>query len=86
MDPPASGSAYYILGKSYIAASLNLLNKAPIPAQVQAALDRAAEIFETYSAAQVGAFKKKERSELINLKEILDQYNNGILGAEKCTE
>ncbi|MGB6874169.1 MAG: hypothetical protein WBE46_08600, partial [Dehalococcoidia bacterium] len=80
--PASAGNAYYILAFQYIAAELNFLNGAFIPAEVQVAFDEATALFEKYTPYQVGSWRRsnqKEIKEFLRLAEILDDYNNGRL-------
>jgi hypothetical protein len=83
-----AGNAYYILAHAYIAAELNMLNGASVPAAVQDAFDDATALFNTYTPAQIGALKgnKAPRPEFISLAGILDAYNNGISGPGHCSD
>jgi hypothetical protein len=82
------GNAYYILAHAYIAAELNMLNAASVPAAVQDAFDDATALFNTYTPAQIGALKgnRAPRPEFISLAGILDAYNNGISGPGHCSD
>lgn len=86
--PPAGGNAYYILAHAYIAAELNALNGASFDA-AQDAFDKATKLFEKYTPADVAASKGKNaslRNQFIALAEILDKYNNGIIGPGHCND
>jgi len=87
---PAGGNAYYILAHAYIAAQLNRLNGASMPEDVLAALNAATALFEAYTPDAVAEFKgrtgREERQEFIRLAEILDAYNNGLIGPGHCSE
>ncbi len=82
------GNAYYILAHAYIAAELNQLNGASIPADVLAAFDTATTLFSTYTPADIGALRgnRAPRPQFIALAKILDDYNNGITGPGHCDE
>jgi hypothetical protein len=77
------GNAYYILAHAYIAAELNQLNGADIPAEVLAAFDDATVLFQTYSPDDV---RGGVRHQFIALAELLDAYNNGYIGPGHCSE
>jgi len=83
---PPAGNVYYILARAYIATLLNQLNGASIPAAVLTAFNSATAIFNTYTPAQVGAWKGAARNNVVNLATILDNYNNGITGPGHCSE
>jgi hypothetical protein len=85
---PPAGNAYYILAHAYIAAELNMLNGASVPAAVQDAFDDATVLFNTYTPAQIAALKgnKAPRPEFIALAAILDGYNNGLSGPGHCSD
>lgn len=84
------GNAYYNLAHQYIAAVLNSLNDAAVPADVQSALDDATALFENYSPSDVGKAKGKTgnqlRSQFITLAGILGSYNEGAIGPGHCDE
>ena len=83
------GNAYYILAHAYIAAELNFLNGAD-PSAAQAAFDEATDLFNAYTPDYVAGLKGKAgnelRSQFIDLAEILDDYNNGLIGPGHCSE
>jgi len=83
------GNAYYILADQYMAAVLNGLAGASQSDPVVAkALGDAKTLFETYTPAQVAAMKgyNPVRQKFLTLANILDQYNQGIIGPGHCTE
>ena len=82
------GNAYYNLSFHYIAAELNMLNGADVPADVQDAFDQATVLFETWTPAQVGAWKGQqgERATFIALAQVLADYNEGVIGPGHCDE
>jgi hypothetical protein len=84
------GNVYYNLAHQWIAAYLNMLNGASVPADVQSASVRGKVLLSTYSPAQIMALKGKNativRTEFIQLSGILDGYNNGIVGPGHCSE
>jgi hypothetical protein len=83
------GNAYYILAHAYIAAKLNQLNGADFT-DAQAAFDAATDLFETYTPEYVAGLKGPAgnalRAQFIELAEILDDYNNGLIGPGHCSE
>ena len=85
---PPAGNAYYVLASQYIAAKLNQLNGANVPANVQTALNSATTLFNTYTPAQVAALKGNSsvRAQFVNLATTLDNYNNGVVGPGHCSE
>jgi hypothetical protein len=82
------GNAYYILAHAWIATTLNGLNGASMPAEVQEAWDEATTLFETKTPAQIGAQKgnQQPRKRFLELAGLLDMYNNGLLGPGHCSE
>ncbi|MCH8558431.1 MAG: hypothetical protein LAT84_11425 [Balneolia bacterium] len=84
--PPAGGNAYYQLAHQWIAAYLNVLNGADIPSDVLDAWTQAQTLFETYTPAQAGSLRGPAARSWRDLAEILDKYNNGLLGPGKCSE
>jgi drug/metabolite transporter superfamily protein YnfA len=87
--PPQGGNAYYILAHAYIAAELNFLNGADSSA-AQDSFDEATVLFEKYKPDEVAGMKGKNgkatRADFIALAEILDDYNNGLIGPGHCSE
>ena len=83
----SGGNAYYILAQAYIAAEMNFLNGAD-PTAAQAAFDEATSLLQTYTPDQIAALKGKSpvRQTFICLAEILDDYNNGLIGPGHCSE
>ena len=83
LTTPPKGNHYYILSHAYIAAKFNELN-ASVPAEVSAALDWAFNFFMSYSSNE--DFDKDLRNQLTYYADILDQYNNGLIGPGHCSE
>jgi hypothetical protein len=85
--PPSGGNAYYILAHQYIATTLNFLAGAD-PGEVQDEFDDATDLFDMYTPEYIGSLKGNDpvRQEFLMLSEILDDYNNGIIGPGKCQE
>ena len=82
----ALGNAYYILARAYIAAELNRLSGASIPADVLDAFNEAKALFMAETPAEIAALKGKERSEILGWASLLDDYNNGLVGPGHCPE
>jgi hypothetical protein len=82
--PPQGGNAYYILAHQYIAAELNMLNGAASTAEVDAALTWAESFFNTYTPSS--KLSKTVRASAISYAELLDNYNNGLVGPGHCSE
>lgn len=80
---PIRGSAYFILARAYIAAQLNELNGSSLAA-VADEYDAATQLFATYQPDDVE--KGKLRKEFIALAQVLDDYNNGLIGPGHCSE
>lgn len=80
--PPTGGNAYYILAHQYMAARLNVLAGAGVPANVQSAIDQATAWFTGRSPA---APKGAARTTAINLAGILAAYNEGTIGPGHCS-
>ncbi|MBW2525713.1 MAG: hypothetical protein JRI23_16135 [Deltaproteobacteria bacterium] len=80
---PIRGDAYYILARAFIAAQLNGLNGSSLDA-VSAVYAQAEHMFETLTPAD--AAKGKNRKLFIQLAQVLDAYNNGIIGPGHCDE
>ncbi len=86
------GNAWYILARQYIAAELNMLNGASVPADVQDAFNLAAVLLQEYDADGPKTIGKNkipkgpDRKPAIQAAKLLDQYNNGIVGPGHCDE
>ena len=80
-------NTYYFLARQYIAAKLNVLSGASIPAEVQAAFDSATEIFNTYTPAEVHSWSLlyPVRRQLRENAIILLKYNWGRIGPGRCS-
>ncbi len=84
--PPKRGNAYYILAHAYIAVELNMLSGASVPEDAAAAWDEASDLFATYLPEDIADLKGEERRLWIVLAEVLDQYNNGLIGPGHCDD
>ncbi|MCK4560190.1 MAG: hypothetical protein KAV45_10425 [Calditrichia bacterium] len=85
--PPKKGNAYYILAHAYIAAELNRLNLSEADfTDAEEAFDQATGLFEVEANTPgvIVKLKGKDREVWIDLAEILDNYNNGIIGPGHC--
>lgn len=89
---PKGGNAYYILAHAYIAAVLNELNDATVPAEVETAMNNAEVLLDQYDGnpesmdGLKGRNARLVRAEFIAIAGLLDDYNNGIVGPGHCTE
>jgi hypothetical protein len=89
---PKKGNAYYILAHAYIAAALNEANGASIPPEVATAMSGAEILLDRFdgdpeSMSGLGGKRAlRVRGRFINHAELLDDYNNGIIGPGHCTE
>jgi hypothetical protein len=81
--PPVQGNAYYILAHAFIAAKLNLLNGASSTPDVDAALAWSETFFNTYTPTST--LTRSQRNEAIRKADLLDQYNNGLVGPGHCS-
>lgn len=79
------GNAYYILGRQFIAALLNVANGASTTPAVDQALTDAAALFAGWPAGTTGPTNAQGRANWITLAGILDQFNRGLIGPGKCT-
>jgi hypothetical protein len=77
MHIPANEGAEYMLAKQLIAAKLNMDNGASIPITVSASLTIGENFF-------MGA--PLTRDEILDIAELLDDYNNGLTGPGACVE
>jgi hypothetical protein len=80
------GNAYYQLAPQYVAAVLNLEAGASAPEEVMDAMSEAETLFKTYTPAQIGALRGNNalRQQFISLANLLDDYNNGLIGPGHC--
>jgi hypothetical protein len=81
---PSGGNAYYILAHAYLAAKLNILNGASTTASVDAALSFAESFFGTYTPT--ATLSRAVRNSAIAQAEVLDNYNNGLIGPGHCSK
>jgi hypothetical protein len=83
---PSGGNAYYILAHQYIAAHLNVLSGASIPDDVLAAWNEATNLFDQYTPEEIGELEGEDvtRQQFIDIAELLDDYNNGVIGPGHC--
>ena len=79
----ASGDAYYILARAFIAAKLNFLAGASAPDEVTAAFQWAeTSFFPVYGPGSV--LSKPVRGQAVAYAGVLDDYNNGLRGPPHC--
>jgi hypothetical protein len=76
--PPKKGDAYYILTHQLITAELNILAGGSAPAAVQAAIAAGNELLAD------NAISASERAAAIAAADLLDKYNNGLIGPGHC--
>ncbi|MEO6039338.1 MAG: T9SS type A sorting domain-containing protein [Saprospiraceae bacterium] len=83
-----AGNAYYIMAHQYIAAKLNKLNGASVPAAVQTAYNSATTLLNTYTPAQIAGLAGNNalRKQFVNMATILENYNSGLTGPGHCAE
>ena len=83
--PPKKGNAYYILAHAYLAAWLNQSNGADFT-DAEDAFDQATLLFDDVdnTPGEIVKLKGEDREVWIDLAEILDDYNNGIIGPGHC--
>lgn len=82
------GNAYYILAHAWIATTLNGLNGASMPTEVQQGWQEAMTLFQAWTPAQIAAQKggQQPRKRFLELAGLLDMYNNGLIGPGHCSE
>jgi hypothetical protein len=88
-NAPVRGAAGVSLAHQYMAAKLNVLNAggATIPQDVLDALAAAETWFGVKPWTQVSAKLPKPESNTVNaLASLLDDFNNGVIGAGHCSE
>lgn len=81
---PSGGNAYYILAHQYIAAKLNILNGASSTPEVDTALAWATNFFN--NNAPTNKLSKTVSQQAKSYADLLDQYNNGLIGPGHCSE
>jgi hypothetical protein len=89
LTAPQGGNAYYILAHQYIAAQLNQLAGASIPADVLDAFNKATVLFQTYTPADLNkktGTASKLRAKFIGYAGLLASYNEGLVGPGHCDE
>lgn len=79
---PPLGRAYFILAHAYMAAKLNLLKGTSSTPEVDAAMAWADGFFGTKSPWTL--LSRTERNAAVTNAEILDRYNNGLIGPGHC--
>jgi hypothetical protein len=80
------GNPYYSLAHQFIAVQLNVLAGAALtPAEVADAFAEATTLFETYTPDDVKN-SKTLKAEFTALNDILDQYNEGLIGPGHCED
>ncbi len=82
----SSGNAYYILAQAWIAARLNVMSGAFIPADVETAWNDAMSLFEVHTPAAIDLLSVGELlcQDFLSLAGILEGYNNGLTGPGHC--
>lgn len=78
------GNAYVILAQQYIAAELNVIAGAAVPAEVFTAMTSAASLLDKWESTASIPKKDPDRAAAIALAGILDAYNNGLTGPGHC--
>lgn len=83
--PPSHGNAYYMLAHVYIAAHLNFLNGAD-PTAILGSFNDATALFSVYTPDEIEALRGNDslRQQFISLKNIIGEYNEGIIGPGSC--
>lgn len=82
------GNAYYNLAHQYMAAKLNILNGASVPANVASAIVSAEDFFDSTTPAGFAALGKKHalRTSVMTWAGIFGSYNEGLIGPGHCDE
>jgi MYXO-CTERM domain-containing protein len=78
---PARGDAWYIVAAQYIAARLNVAGGASAPVEVRDALSDAEDFLVSNCA-----ITRNERQAALAAKDVLDDYNNGLIGPGHCDD
>jgi len=86
--PPAGGNAYIILAHQYMAAWLNIHNIDPLkmanPSVLGTAFADAEALLGSYMPTDI--LEPAVREQFIMLAELLDDFNNGLLGVPHCED
>jgi hypothetical protein len=82
--PPKGGNPYILLAHHYIAERANYYNGACEPREVYEAKERAEELF--CGTCLTCDITGDERTEFIEIAELLDRYNNGLMGVPHCDD
>ena len=66
----------------------NICNGADVPQEVVDAINKAMDLFNMYTPAQIGALQGDDslRQMFIDASETLDDYNNGRIGPGHCDD
>ena len=83
LETPPEGDATYILAHQLIAAKLNVANGADFD-EIEATIDEADAWLSTHPLGSDPSDSDREQG--IALSEILDNYNNGLLGPSHCED
>lgn len=86
---PVKGNPYYILAHQYAAAALNVLAGAD-PSAVSTELADAVTLLSTYTPFDVATIKENDKHSptltwFKDTAEVLDDYNNGLIGPGHCS-
>jgi hypothetical protein len=81
---PKGGNAYIILAHAYIASELNMLSGDSYPVTVNNAFNEATNLLSGYAGYLNIPKKSLDRDAALMYAEILDDYNNGIIGPGHC--
>ena len=82
LSSPPRGDVWFILARQYIAAELNMKSGASKPTEVAEAMAAALELLQTNEPGT--RIRGEHRDQFVELAELLDAYNNGIVGPGHC--
>ena len=87
LNTAVKGNAYYILAHQFIAAELNMYAGAYL-GEVADEFSEAADLLALYTPDQIAAMKGNNpvRKMFVELGEMLDKFNNGIIGPGHCND
>jgi hypothetical protein len=85
LNAPLSTNPYWTLARAFVAADLNMRNGSD-PTAVQSSYNAAVALLQTYTPSQVPALPALIRKNFILVANVLDRYNNGILGPGRCSD
>jgi len=84
LSTPVAGNAWWTLSRAYVAAYMNGLNGADTSAITATLADAYALL--AANDPSLGKAKGSTRTDMVELAQVLDAYNNGLIGPGHCSE